>query len=72
VLENGAEQKIATFEEITSDPHRMVASQEAERVQQLPWRARPSSRRITLIVLDLINTPFVAQAAMRARTCSSI
>ena len=64
VLENGAEQKIATFEEITSDAHRLSRPQNPNEFSNF-LAGGASTRRITLIVLDLINTPFVAQAAAR-------
>ncbi|HKM47354.1 MAG TPA: VWA domain-containing protein [Terriglobales bacterium] len=64
VLENGAEQKIATFEEITSDPHRSSHPRNPNEFSN-SLTGGPSTRRITLIVLDLINTPFVDQAFAR-------
>jgi len=64
VLENGAEQKIATFEEITSDAHRWSRPKSPnEFSNSLPGES--SNRRITLMVLDLINTPFMDQAYAR-------
>jgi VWFA-related protein len=64
VLENGAEQKVATFEEITSDPHRLSRPRNPDEFSNsLPGGS--SNRRVTLIVLDFINTPFMAQAAAR-------
>jgi VWFA-related protein len=65
VLENGAEQKIATFEEIASDPHRLSRPKNPNEFSNA-LAGGSSDRRITLIVLDLINTPFMDQA--RART----
>jgi VWFA-related protein len=64
VLENGAEQKIATFEEITSDPHRLSRPARPNEFTN-SLAAGPSARRVTLIVLDLINTPFLDQANAR-------
>lgn len=64
VLENGAEQKIATFEEITSDPQRMSRPRDPNEFTN-SLGGEGSNRRITLIVLDFINTPFVAQARAR-------
>jgi VWFA-related protein len=64
VLENGAEQKIATFEEITSDAHRLSRPRNPNEFSNSVV-GEPSTRRITLIVLDFINTPFVAQAYAR-------
>jgi len=64
VLENGSEKKIATLEEISSDAIRLSR----------PWNPNEfsnslaggsSTRRVTLIVLDFINTPVVDQAFAR-------
>jgi VWFA-related protein len=64
VLENGTEQKIATFEEITSDPRRY--SRPASPNEFSNSIAGPASnRRITLLVLDLLNTRFADQAYAR-------
>ncbi|MFZ1916258.1 MAG: VWA domain-containing protein [Terriglobales bacterium] len=62
VLENGAERQIATFEEITSDPHLSRPTNPNEFTNSL---AGGSTRRITLIVLDFINTPFPDQVFVR-------
>jgi VWFA-related protein len=64
VLENGAEQKIATFEEITSDTHRFSRPMNPKEFSN-SLAGGPSARRMTLIVLDLINTPFSDQAYAR-------
>jgi VWFA-related protein len=64
VLENGAEQKIATFDEITSDTHRWSRATNPNEFSNSP-AGGPSNRRITLVVLDLINTRFIDQAYAR-------
>lgn len=64
VLENGAEQKIATFEEITSDPHRMTRPRNPNEFSN-SLGGGSSNRRVTLIVLDFINTKFADQAYAR-------
>ena len=64
VLENGAEQKIATFEERASDAHRFSRPRNPNEFSN-SLAGGPSARRITLIVLDLINTPFVDQVYAR-------
>ena len=64
VLENGAEQKIATFEEISSDPRRLSRPRNPNEFGN-SLAGGGSNRRITLLVLDLINTPFMAQANAR-------
>jgi len=68
VLENGVEQKIGTFEEITTEakpvprPNRSSASTgEFSNVTA----GGPENRRVTVIMLDFINTPFMAQASAR-------
>jgi VWFA-related protein len=64
VLENGAEQKVATFEEIISDAHRVSRPKSANEFSNA-LAGEASTRRITLMVLDLINTPFMDQANAR-------
>src|SRR5580692_12075217 len=64
VLENGAEQKIATFEEITSDPHRLSRPKNPNEFN-IALAGGTSARRVTLIVLDLINMPFLDQVNAR-------
>jgi VWFA-related protein len=64
VLENGAEQKIATFEEITSDAHRLSRPKNPNEFSN-SLAGKPSANRITLIVLDFINTPFLDQTNAR-------
>jgi VWFA-related protein len=64
VLENGVEQKIATFEEITSDARRLSRPRSPNEFSN-SLAGEPSNRRITLMVLDFINTPFMAQAYAR-------
>ena len=64
VLENGTPQKIATFEEITSDPHRLSRPRNPNEFNNA-LAGGASARRVTLIVLDLINTPFLDQANAR-------
>ena len=64
VLENGAEQKIATFEEITSDARPWSRPGNPNEFTN-SLAGDPADRRITVIVLDLLNTPFMAQAAAR-------
>jgi VWFA-related protein len=70
VLENGVEQKVATFEEITSAAQRWSrpgnpnASSNSNDFSNM-LAGQPANRRVTLIVLDLLNTPFVDQAYAR-------
>jgi VWFA-related protein len=64
VLENGAEQKVATFEEIMSDTHRWTHANNPNEFSNT-LAGKPSNRRITLMVLDLINTRFSDQAYAR-------
>ncbi|MGA3090238.1 MAG: VWA domain-containing protein [Terriglobales bacterium] len=64
VFENGSEQKVATFEEITSDGHRLFRPKPANEFSNRV-AGEPSNHRITLIVLDLLNTRFADQAYAR-------
>lgn len=64
VLENGAEQKVATFEEITSDARRLSRPRNPNEFSN-SVAGEASNRRVTLIVLDFINTRFADQAAAR-------
>jgi VWFA-related protein len=66
VLESGSEQKIATFEEITSDPHRLSRPKNPNPNEfSNSVAGEASHRRITLLVLDLLNTRFTDQAYAR-------
>lgn len=66
VLENGSERQIATFEEITSDPHRMTRPVKPDEFSNtLAGGGSGATRRVTLIVLDLLNTSFVDQGYAR-------
>jgi len=64
VLENGSERKLATFEEITTDTHGLWHPKSQNEYSN-SLGGGESTRRITLIVLDLINTPFMDQAYAR-------
>jgi VWFA-related protein len=64
VLENGAEQAIATFEEIASGTHRSLRPRNPNEFSN-SVAGGPSAGRITLIVLDFINTPFLDQTSAR-------
>ena len=63
VLENGAEEKIATFEEITSKAQRFARPNRPNEFTNSP--ADSSANRITIVVLDFINTPFLSQTYAR-------
>jgi VWFA-related protein len=65
VLESGVEQKIATFQEITSDPHLLSRPSNPDEFSNSA-QGGPATGRITVIVLDLINTHFADQATARA------
>jgi len=66
VFENGVEQKIATFEEVTSDIHRVSHPRNPNEFSNA-LAGGPSTLRVTLIVLDFINTPFAGQANARTQ-----
>jgi VWFA-related protein len=66
VLENGKEKTIATFEEIASDTHRMSRPKNPSPSEFSNFLAGGApNRRITLMVLDLLNTRFTDQARAR-------
>jgi VWFA-related protein len=64
LLENGTEQKIATFEEVTSDARRPSHPKSPNEFTN-SLAAGATHARVTIIVLDLINTPLMAQADAR-------
>jgi VWFA-related protein len=65
VLENGSERPIATFEEISSQPERLIRRPTPNMFSNDVTSAGRSTRRITLIVLDVLNTPFLDQTYAR-------
>ena len=64
VFENGSPRQIATFEEITSDPHRLTRTVKPDEFSNTV-AGGGATRRVTLIVLDLLNTSFVDQGYAR-------
>lgn len=66
VLENGSERKVATFEEVTTDTKRLSHTKNPNEYSN-SLGGGESPRRITLIVLDLLNTPFTDQAYARTQ-----
>jgi VWFA-related protein len=64
VLENGSVRQIASFEEITSDPHRIARRTDPNEFSNAVT-STGATRRVTLIVLDLLNTAFADQAFAR-------
>jgi len=64
VLENGVEQKISSFEEVRSDSHVWARPESPNEFSNFVTRG-PSPGRLTLIVLDFLNTPFVDQESAR-------
>jgi VWFA-related protein len=64
VLENGVEQTIATFEEVRSEAGSFAHPTDSNEFSNFLAGA-PSASRITILVLDFINTPFMAQVAGR-------
>jgi len=62
VLEDGKEQKVATFEEIQTPagPLRRTSPQPNQFSNVVPGESSPT--RLVMIVLDMINTPFEDQA----------
>jgi len=64
VLEDGAERKIATFEETTSDARRLSRPQNPNEFSNT-FMGGVSMGRITLLMLDFINTSFADQEEAR-------
>jgi VWFA-related protein len=64
VLENGTPQTISTFEEVTSDAHRLSRPKNPNEFSN-SVAGETSNRRITIVVLDFINTRFADQAYAR-------
>lgn len=64
VLENGAERQVATFEEIRSAPGPLLYPAHPNEFSNFV-AGQPSTGRITVIVLDFINTRFIDQAVGR-------
>jgi VWFA-related protein len=64
VQEDHAEQQITTFDEIRTDQRTVPRPLHTNEFSNYV-AGQPSTSRMTLIVLDLINTPFMAQAAGR-------
>jgi VWFA-related protein len=69
VLENGSARKIATFEEIVSVPH-LISRPATPNEFSNSLTGGPSVGRITIIVLDFINTPFLDQTNTRKELLS--
>lgn len=72
VLQDGKPQKIAIFEEIrsTSAPVEKAKGEEHEFTNIL--RQDSSSKRLTVVALDLLNTDFIHQARMRQQVVESL
>lgn len=64
VLENGIEQKIATFDEVTSNTHRVSPPANVGEFSN-SLAGEPPDLSITMIVLDQLNTPYADQAYAR-------
>ena len=64
VYEDGAERQVTTFEEITSNNQRLARANNPKEFSNMPG-GNASDRRVTLIVLDLLNTPFLDQERSR-------
>lgn len=66
VLENGKEQKISTFEEIKTNAAPMKRQAMPENQFSNIYVGSPEPRRVTIMVLDQINTPILDQTNARA------
>ncbi len=65
VFENGKEQKIASVDEITTNVAPVPAPPGAPNNFSNETSSQGGHRRITVIALDLVNTPFLDQAVAR-------
>jgi len=67
ILENGREQKIASFEEVVSSPERSSVPKlpDGAFTNVLSSNSRPT--HVTVIALDTVNTPFLDQTWARAQ-----
>jgi VWFA-related protein len=64
IFENGSERRVTFFEEVTSKPQRLSRPRNLNEFSN-GFDGSQSTRRLTVIVLDLINTPFLDQAHAR-------
>jgi VWFA-related protein len=67
VFENGKEQTISSFEEVTTDSSPVQRLQSEQDQFKNVFTGSPGARRVTLIVLDEVNTPFMDQAYARGQ-----
>ena len=63
VEENGKRQKVATFEEVIAGPRSVSSQAKDQYTNYLPDDT--SARRLTIILLDLVNTPYLTQQYAR-------
>ncbi len=62
ILENGKQQRIASFEEITSATDRLTVHADAPGTFSNLHLEGQQPHSVTVIVLDMVNTPFLNQA----------
>jgi VWFA-related protein len=67
VLENGKEQKISSFEEIKTNAAPIKRQAMPENQFSNIYTGSPEPRRVTIMVLDEINTPILDQTYARAQ-----
>lgn len=67
VLENGVEQRLALCEEVRTTTDRVKRQPPAGNTYSNYLMGTPTARRITIIALDSINTPFADQAYARSQ-----
>ncbi|HYX48459.1 MAG TPA: VWA domain-containing protein, partial [Ktedonobacteraceae bacterium] len=65
VQENGVEQKVSFFDEIATSPQRMARAKSQSNTFTNILPEQSSSRRVTIIILDLLNTKFQDQKRVR-------
>jgi VWFA-related protein len=69
LMEDGRAQKIATFEEVVSGPRPTKSAEKDQYTNSLPAGAE---RRLTILLLDQVNTPFLAQKDAREKLLKAI
>jgi len=65
LTENGVEQKIAFFEEVRTTKERLHRAAPQENTFSNFLSGQPTPKRVTIIVLDLLNTEFIDQVYAR-------
>jgi VWFA-related protein len=65
VQENGVEQNVAFFDEVTTTTQRLTRTKPHDNTFSNILPEQPTTHRVTIIILDLLNTKFQDQKRMR-------